>query len=474
MNNNSGTYTRGTARQRSLRQQSLRQRSRRIGSSLLVRVAQGSCVRVAMGVVTIAAAVLVAPSASQSVTLGQIATPESGVAGMVQSVSVIAPGARTRTVSVTATQGPRVVQLPVAVNRTGVGRIDWAPPTAGTWIIDSGLTDVRPAQVAVSAMPTKTQVAVPTNSSQHYPTPIIATVEASDPEAVKSAGPISGKVVFTEVVRGVIGEAKIETASDGTAVARLDWTPPGVAMFAVTAQFVPGSGGAESTSSSSGPFAYGPSSSPLAYFTAGIDRSAVQLLMPQVMRVGDPAYVVVHVNDERRGFVSLEIDGRKVSLDKPLRGDIAEFAWTPVDSGLTYVRVIFHEVTTERIPISVDERVTDVDAVSLRHYVEQTINVLKEEPRNPLSVSPVLKGKVLPPWNDDEVVEYPAASRVPLVSSTGNGLPVVYRITGSCAISGETLLMPITGGGCLVSARSPGGGGFQDGRLRVIVSSPVE
>lgn len=406
---------------------------------------------------------------------GLIATPHVGVVGMTQSVTVIAPTARNRTVILTATQGAREVTLPVSVNRTGVGRTSWAPPVNGTWLLSSGSGDISSAQVNVGAMPTKTQVAVPTNPTQHYVTPIIATVEAGDADALKQAGPITGKVVFTEVVRGVIGEARVETASDGTAVARLEWAPPGVATYAVTAQFTPDDGvKIQSDGSSGAATAYASSSSALAYFTAGIDRRTVQLLMPQVVRVQDPAYVVVHVDDQRRGFVSLEIDGRKVSLDKPLRGDLAEFAWTPLYAGLTYVRVIFHEVSTDQVPTSIDGRMEDVETVSLRHYVEQTIEVLEPEPANPISISPVLKGNDLPVWSDDDVVEYPAASRVPLVSSTGNGQPVVYRVTGSCAISGETLLMPVTGGGCVVTARSPGGDGFRLGDLRVILSSPVE
>ena len=169
---------------------------------------------------------------------GLIATPHAGVVGMTQSVTVIAPTARNRTVILTATQGAREVTLPVSVNRTGVGRTSWAPPVNGTWLISTGQDDVRAAQVAVSAMPTMTQVAVPTNPTQHYVTPIIATVEAGDAEALKRAGPITGKVVFTEAVRGVIGEARVETASDGTAVARLEWAPPGVATYAVTGAII--------------------------------------------------------------------------------------------------------------------------------------------------------------------------------------------------------------------------------------------
>ena len=401
--------------------------------------------------------------------LGQVATPGSGVTGIVQSVSVIAPASIGRPVSLTASNGTATLPLTVTVNRTGVGRTSWAPPTSGTWTISAAKGGIASAQVIVSAMPTMTQLAVPTNPTQHRPSPLIATVEAGDAQAQRALGPITGKVVFTEVVRGVIGEARVQTASDGTAIARLDWSPPGVATYAVRAQFVP-----ETPANATGT-AFASSTSALSQFSAGVDPQPVQLLMPQVMRVGYPAYVAVHVEDGRRGFVSLEVDGRKVSLDKPIRGNLAEFAWEPLYSGLTYVRAVFHEIGID--PARSDGQTglaADVERVTIRHYVEQTVNVLDPEPTNPISITPVVAGADTTPWTDDEVVEYRADSRVPLVSSTGNGSPVVYKVTGSCAVSGQTLLLPVTGGGCIVDARSPGGSGFQAGRLRVIVSSPVE
>lgn len=411
--------------------------------------------------------------------LGQVATPSTGVAGIAQSVSVIAPTSIGRPVSLTATNGSSTQPLSVNVNRTGAGRTKWTPPAPGTWTITASKGDIASAQVTVSAMPTNTQVAVPTNTTEHRPSPIIATVETGDDAALQGMTPITGKVVFTEVVRGVIGEANVETTQDGTAMARLDWAPPGVATYAVSATFVPGATAsteaANAVTADPADTAFASSTSLPSSFTAGRDPQPVQLLMPQTMREGNPAYVVVHVDDHRRGMVSLEVDGRKVSPDKPIVDDIAEFEWTPLYSGLTYVRAIFHELSVDRATVQTASGGTaEVEQVALRHYVEQTVNVLDRKPRNPISITPVVKGVDEQPWAEGSVVEYAAQSRVPLVWSSGNGAPVVFAVSGSCAIAGQTLLMPVTGGGCVVDGTSPGGDGFDTGHIRVIVSSPVE
>lgn len=121
---------------------------------------------VATSIVFIVAA---SPPASGASVGGAIATPSAGVAGMSQSVSLVAPSVRNQTVTVTATQGALSASLAIPVNRTGAGKTLWAPPTSGTWLISANQRGIRSAQVIVSAMPTKTQVAVPTNTTQHYP-----------------------------------------------------------------------------------------------------------------------------------------------------------------------------------------------------------------------------------------------------------------------------------------------------------------
>jgi hypothetical protein len=245
-------------------------------------------------------------------------------------------------------------------------------------------------------------------------------------------------VIFREVVRGVIGEAEVRTDSDDTPMARLEWASPGQATYAVTGEFVP------AADARSGSPVFASSTSDLAYFTTGLDPKRVELLMPQTIRVGDSAYVIVHVDDDRQGRVSLKVDGRRMSLDKPVERDLVKFPWVPANPGVADVQVVFHEVGVEAYSSQTDQNGIReyIERRTPSNVVEQTVDVLDRLPANPISVSPVVKGVAGTPWQDDSVVDYAAGTRVRLVSSTGNGAPVAFATTGSCAIGGNTLYLP--------------------------------
>lgn len=432
---------------------------------------QAPGIRAAVAVAVAGAMALAgAPASVAAETIPGVIATTSGVAGMTQSVSVLAPEQAGSTISLTASQGQAQLPLRVSLNRIGAGQVRWTPPTAGAWTISASDADLRPVVSRAAAMPTRTQVAVPTNPTQRRYSPIIATVEPGDLLAV-GARDVEGTVTFREVVRGVIGEAQVEMAPDGTAVARLEWIPPGVATYAVTAEFTP------AVDPRSGSPVFAPSTSDLVYFTAGIDPATVQLLMPSTIRVGYPAYVVAHVEDGRQGSISLRIDGRRVSLDQQVdaRGDV-RFTWLPMTEGVVQVQVVFHEPGIEQTTTETDrDGVREfLERITLSHAVEQSVDVLPSLPRNPISVTPVVKSAAETPWEDDTVVEYPAASQVRLVTSTGSGAPVVFVVSGSCAISGSTLLLPVTGGGCSIRFSSPGGPGYAANQARVTVSAVLE
>lgn len=408
--------------------------------------------------------------AAQAATPPGIIVTTNGVAGMEQSVSVLAVGQASGSVNLTATQGQDTEQLTVRINRVGVGQTRWTPPTSGTWTISTSSGSLKPITTTTTAMPTTTQVAVPTNPTRYRYTPIIATITPGDVWDGSSARDVTGKVIFREVVHGVIGEADVRIDSTGTPMARLEWAPPGQATYAITGEFVP------AADSRSGSPVFAPSSSELAYFTAGLDPKRVELLMPQTIRVGDPAYVIVHVDDDRQGRVSLKVDGRRMSLDKPVERDLVKFPWEPANAGVAEVQVVFHELGVEASSSQTDrDGIREyVERLTLTNVVEQSVDVLDRLPANPISVSPVVKGVAGAPWQDDSVVEYAAGTRVRLVSSTGNGAPVVFATTGSCAIGGNTLYLPPAGGGCTVRFSAPGGAGFDNDEARVLVSASVQ
>jgi hypothetical protein len=426
-----------------------------------------------MKVIAVAATLTLAvipAGAVQAATPPGVIVTTNGVAGMEQSVGVLSVGQTSGSVNLTAVQGQDTEQLTVRINRVGVGQVRWTPPTSGTWTISAEGGSLKPITTTTTAMPTTTQVAVPTNPTRYRYTPIIATITPGDQWAGSSARDITGKVIFREVVRGVIGEAEVRIDSDGTPMARLEWAPPGQATYAVTGEFVP------AADSRSGSPVFAPSTSDLAYFTTGLDPKRVELLMPQTIRVGDPAYVIVHVDDDRQGRVSLKVDGRRMSLDKTVERDLVKFPWVPANPGVADVQVVFHEVGVEASSSQTDQNGIReyIERLTLSNVVEQTVEVLDRLPANPISVSPVVKGVVGTPWQDDSVVDYAAGTRVRLVSSTGNGAPVVFATTGSCVIGGNTLYLPPAGGGCTVQFSAPGGAGFDNDDARVLVSASVQ
>ena len=422
------------------------------------------------------AAALIAPSRVASAPLldGIIATG-NGTAGVAQSIDVISPGQAGKSVSLSISLGQATQTQTVPLDRFGVGRASWTPLAAGTWSIASTGFDTVTATTA--AMPTVTQLAIPTNPARLVPLTLIATIESGDVLGIESgdllgARPgqqIQGKVVFTEVVRGVIGEAAVRLGPGGVAVARLDWVPPGSATFSVTAAFVP------TVSSLTGTNSYAASTSDPSAFTAGLDRKRVQLLMPQVMRIGIPAYVAVSVADDRRGSASLTVDGRAISPDKPVDGGLVEFLWTPASTGVHDVQVVFHEdgIDDARRTSTADGVTTDVQRLGIAHVVNQEINVLPQRPPNPISVTPVVDGVAGSPWQDRAVVRYPAGSRVALVMSTGNGAPVNLAVLGSCLLSGNSLFMPVIGGGCVVRFSTTGGGQFSSNEAEILITVPI-
>ena len=275
-------------------------------------------------IVTAACAVLcgvalVAPGQVSSAPLQQgIIATGNGTAGVSQSIDVISPSQAGSSVTLAISLGQTSQQASVSLDRLGVGRMQWTPATSGLWSIAStGFTSTKSTAVA---MPTTTQLAIPTNPARYRSLPFIATIETGDIRGSLSGQDIIGKVIFTEVTHGIIGQAVVRSSSGTSVRARIDWAPPGSATYAVTAAFVP------SVSTETGGTVYAASTSELAYFTAGLDPKRVQLLMPQTNRVDMPSYVSVTVDDDRKGSVSLTVDGRAVSPDKPI------MEWTTPDA----------------------------------------------------------------------------------------------------------------------------------------------
>ena len=129
---------------------------------------------VSVGVAALGALALANPVLAVTPT-GVVATGK-GVAGMQQTVSVLAPGQTRQSVGVTATQGQFTQRLTVNINRVGVGQVRWTPPTSGSWTMTASNGSIQSTTASVAPMPTVTQIAVPTNPTHHRPSPFVATI----------------------------------------------------------------------------------------------------------------------------------------------------------------------------------------------------------------------------------------------------------------------------------------------------------
>ncbi len=97
--------------------------------------------------------------------------------------------------------------------------------------------------------------------------------------------------------------------------------------------------------------------------------------------------------------------------------------------------------------------------------------MLAQRKPNPMSVTPIVDGVAGSPWQNKGVLRYAAGSRVQLVMSTGSGTAVDLEVLGPCLLSGNSLFMPATGGGCVVQFSAPGGPNNSANEAQVLITA---
>ncbi|MGI9135997.1 MAG: hypothetical protein ACR2JS_02915 [Candidatus Nanopelagicales bacterium] len=385
-------------------------------------------------------------NAAQLASTGIVAAG-NGTVGVQQVVSVVAPKLHDTVVTVTASLAYLNDTLTITLNSKGQGHTTWTPEAAGPWLLaaDSslGLASSRPT---IAAVPTMTEIFVPDKATRFQPMSLTATVTSGAGDAL-----VVGTVTFYEAYLGRLGASEVTTLPGQRGIASFSWTPPAEGSYQFIAKFEPtpdDQSGAEAVSASQSEY------SPLKVVT---HPTAIQLLMPPVMRIGHPSLVMAVLPTRYTGTVSLVVDGREVSPARQAVNGYTAFSWVPTHTGLTYVTL---ELIAGELPRS-DREVT------------QTVNVQPQLLPNPISVSPVIAGAAGTPWADQDVLSYPAGSRIDLVSSTGNGAGVNIAQRGACLLSGATLFVPESGGGCLVTFSAVGDGSFAANSAQVLISSAV-
>ncbi len=389
----------------------------------------------------------VASAANAPAKAGLIAVG-NGTVGVSQTVSVIAPSLHDTTVALTAAIGSNSAEIDVALNSRGLGNAEWVPTVGGTWTIapvDSSVA-LAPASPYIALVPTVTSIFVPDKTERFEPMPLEAVVSASG-----SDQPVIGTVTFYEVYRGRLGAVDLVSLPLEHSIARFSWTPPAEGDYAFYATFTPG------TSTTNGIAAFEPSQSAISRVRATTHPVAIQLLMPPVMYTNTPALVMARLPHMFKGTVALMVDGSPVTDPKDTVNGYIAFRWTPLHSGLTYVTL---DLQSDRY-------------TQLEREVTQTINVLPKPVANPMSVTPVIDGVPQAPWQDDDVLSYEPGTTIDLVTSTGNGAGVNFSQRGMCALDGLRLVVPATGGGCVVTFSSVGDSQFAGNSASVLITASV-
>lgn len=390
------------------------------------------------------------PTMAMAATQNQgVVATGNGTAGVAQTVSVVAPKSANSTLEVVASLGGAGDVISVKLDSRGQGSVSWTPQSSGTWTVGSsgdGISLVMSKPV-IAAVPTTNDIYIANKAERFKPMGLISVVTATEGNAA-----VAGTVTFYEANRGRLGAVNVQAGQGEKAVANLTWTPPAQSTYAFHSVFTPANDAETGTAATQA------SDSGVSYLEVTESAVPVQLLMPPVMRVGHPAPVFAQLPEINRASVRLDVDGRPVSPSKSTEGGLAEFAWTPTHTGLTYVQL---ELEGTHHPLA-DRLVT------------QTINVQPDRIPNPISVSPVVNGVVGAPWADGQLVTYPAGASVSLVTSSGNGAVVTFKQIGKCQVKGTTLTLPVTGGGCSVTFSAPGDATYASNSATVIVSSSVE
>lgn len=364
-----------------------------------------------------AALVPVAPAQAAG---GVVAAP-NGMVGVQQNIVVNAPGIRNQTVDVAATLGPYVHTFSVTIDANGIGSLAWTPAGAGTWSISAaGLSS---SQFSVAPMATTTQLITNSQIQAGGGADAVAVVRA----AFGSTTP-QGTVVLTGAWHPdvVLATGVLKATTDPLqSTAAIDWRPSDSEVFMpVKATYIPSSGGQLSS--------YSPWITTLL-----VPRVTVALRIPQVLRVGQATSIEAVLGQGMPdGSVAFSVGEDIFSPSIGTAYGKASFFFTPTTKGF--------------MPITVKYS-------SGHNFSGTTVQGVWVDPPLPVDVVTVQPvGQA--PWVGN-APPLRVGKSISLAGSTTSGAPVLFNVTGPCAISGA-VLTALDAGQCTITATSPGNSGY--------------
>jgi len=382
-----------------------------------------------------AGAVAIAPA--NAATAPFVATP-NGMVGITQEILIFAPRLKGQPITIGFALGSAGTSQQTVVGSNGFAYMNWIPSLAGSWTV-SGLGNaiaVGSTTVNIAAMPTTTNLFVPTNATSNAVSQVsvIVSTQAGTyaPQGTVALASAFGNPVGTATLTPIAGSAN--------AFATFDWVPQVLGNFPLIANYTPSSNGTLASTSQTG--------NSLIVSNAG----PVELRLPTSFRVGQPTVLSALVTPTTTvGSAAFQLNGGYLSGSIPLVNGVSTTQWTPTQQGIQTITTQFSS--------------TAVGGPS--GAVSQPVNVLPALPADVISVT-APSGT----WGPGRPISIVRGSNTTLSTSAASGNSVLLSETGPCSLNGA-VITGLSAGTCTVTATSVGSSAYAPTSVNFVVTVTV-
>lgn len=386
-----------------------------------------------------------ASSGAVEVAKTYIATP-NGMVGVPQSITIAAPMAAGRTVTVGLLSGPTAVTAQTTLGAGGEGSIAWTPTAAGTWTI-SGLGSIVAAgstTITIAPMPTYTVLLAQNHLQQGVSNNLLGVVVAPigvlPPMGTLALSTSTGNALSSATLvstTGTTSTSSVIAGATATSTANLPWTPTSSGDIPIKATYTPSSGGQLASVS-----VYSEPNTTTA-------NATVSVRWPPALYAGSPTVLQAVLGQGfPDGSVAFLVDGTTPVGSSPVIDGVGSQLVTMPASGV-------HTISVEYTGKNPGFSGTATQAV----FVQGT--------RRPdaLTIAPASGA----PWSVALPITILSGQSVSLIGSSASNTTVLLRASGSCFVNGA-VLTALAAGECLVTAISPGDAANSPGSATYTVS----
>ena len=380
-----------------------------------------------------------------AVSTSYVVTP-NGMVGVPQTITIAAPLASGRTVTVGLLSGPAAFTAQTTLGAGGHGSITWTPTAAGTWTI-SGLGSIMAAgstTITIAPMPTYTVLLAQNHLQQRVSNSLLGVVVAPigvlPPMGTLALSTSTGNAISSATLASTTGTASTSSLIAGataTSSASLPWTPTSSGDIPIKATYAPSSGGQLASVS--------PTSQP----NITTANATVSVRWPAALHAGSPTVVQAVLGQGiPDGSVAFLIDGTTPVGSSPTTDGVGSQLVTMPASGVHTISVEY----TGRLP-------------GFSGAAAQPVFVAGSRLPDALVVTPAGQG----PWSVALPITMSPGQSMTLSGTSASGTTVLLDASGDCFVNGS-VLTALAAGECLVTAISPGDAANSPGSATYTVS----